>query len=176
MAKEAIVIGIGARPEDADYSQELGMAEEADAEMYEAMAPRGDFTSRGLDPLVKATNKLLPAFDQTPDYPQVEDTNVLPTDFVRVLAMFQAAVEDAIANDVVRPEMRIDLDNVRDDTALMTIAGKLDMLSQDRAFKSFLKEPMEEDELEEGMEEMGEEEMMPEMTMEEEDDFLMGRM
>ena len=172
MAKEMIMIGVGARPEGEPMSDELGMAEEADEEMFEAMAPRGDFTSRGLDPLVRATNKLLPLFDQSGDYPSVEDTEVLPTDFVRILAMFQAAVEDAIDGDVLREEMRIDLDGVIDDTGLMTIAGKLDMLSKDREFKKFLKEPMEE-------EVAGEEEMDMEeepMSDDEMDSLMMERM
>lgn len=169
MEKEMIMIGVGARPEGEPMAQELGMAEDADEQMFEAMAPRGDFTSRGLDPLVRSTNKLLPLFDQTGDYPMVEDTEVLPTDFTRILAMFQAAVEDAIESDVLREEMRIDLDGVINDTALMTLSGKLDMLSSDRDFKKFLQEPMEEDEVV-GEEPMDEEPMsddqMDEMFME----------
>lgn len=171
MEDKMIMIGVGARPQGEPMSEDLGMAEEADAEMFEAMAPRGNFTSRGLDPLVRSTNKLLPLFDQTGDYPSVEDTEVLPTDFVRILAMFQAAVEDAISEDVLREEMRIDLDGVIDDTGLMTIAGKLDMLSKDREFKKFLKEPMEEEVMEE------EEEMEEEaMTDDEMDSLMMERM
>jgi hypothetical protein len=171
MEDKMIMIGVGARPQGEPMSEDLGMAEEADAEMFEAMAPRGNFTSRGLDPLVRSTNKLLPLFDQTGDYPSVEDTEVLPTDFVRILAMFQAAVEDAISEDVLREEMRIDLDGVIDDTGLMTIAGKLDMLSKDREFKKFLKEPMEEEAMEE------EEEMEEEaMTDDEMDSLMMERM
>jgi hypothetical protein len=171
MEDKMIMIGVGARPQGEPMSEDLGMAEEADAEMFEAMAPRGNFTSRGLDPLVRSTNKLLPLFDQTGDYPSVEDTEVLPTDFVRILAMFQAAVEDAISEDVLREEMRIDLDGVIDDTGLMTIAGKLDMLSKDREFKKFLKEPMEE----EAMEEEGEMEEEA-MTDDEMDSLMMERM
>lgn len=166
-----IMIGVGARPQGEPMSEDLGMAEEADAEMFEAMAPRGNFTSRGLDPLVRSTNRMLPLFDQSGDYPNVEDTEVLPTDFVRILAMFQAAVEDAISEDVLREEMRIDLDGVIDDTGLMTIAGKLDMLSKDREFKKFLKEPMEE----EAMEEEGEMEEEA-MTDDEMDSLMMERM
>ena len=174
MAKEMLVIGVGSRPEGEPMGDELEMAEEADAEMFEAMAPEGDFTSRGLDPLVRATNRMLPLFDQTGDYPMVEDTEKLPTDFVRILAMFQAAVEEAIAEDVVNEEMRISLDDVRDDTALMTIAGKLDMLSKDREFKRFLEAPMEEEEA--AAEEMREETGATPMSADEEDEFMMGRM
>ena len=147
------------------------MAEEADQDVFEAMAPRGTFTSRGLDPLVRATNKLLPLFGQTPDYPQVEDTDVLPTDFVRVLAMFQAAIDDAIEEGVLKPEMKISLDGVVDDTALMTIAGKIDMVAQDREFKKFLQEPFEPE-----AEEAPMREEPAEMTEEEEDMIMMERM
>ena len=87
--------------------------------------------------------------------------------------MFKAAVDDAIDQDVVREEMRIDLDGVKDDTALMTIAGKLEMLSKDKDFKKFLAEPIDEEEDEEAMDRDAE---METMSAEDEDDFLMGRM
>lgn len=169
--EKMIVIGIGSRPGGDPIGKELEDAEEADSDMFEAMAPKGDFTSRGLAPLVRATNRLLPLFGQEPNYPSVPDTKVLPTDFTRILAMFKSAVDDAISKEIVDPEMAIMLDGVRDDSALMSMAGKLDMLSRDKEFKRFLKEPMEE---EEGMgQEMGEE---MGMSPEEEDNMMMERM
>ena len=48
MEKEVVMIGVGSRPEGDPMGEELGMAEEADDQMFAAMAPRGDFTSRGL--------------------------------------------------------------------------------------------------------------------------------
>jgi hypothetical protein len=173
MKDKTIMIGIGSRPESDPMGAEVEELEESDQTMFEEMAPRGDFTSRGLDPLVRATNKLLPLFDQTGDYPMVEDTKQLPPDFTRILAMFAGAVGDAIDQDVLNPEMAIQIDNVRDDSALMTIAGKLDMLSKDREFKRFLKEPVEEDEM---AEEMREETGATPMSEEDEDDMMMGRM
>ncbi len=172
MEKDVVMIGVGSRPKGDPMAEELGMAEEADDQMFAAMAPRGDFTARGLGPLVRGTNALLPLFGQSSDYPEVEDTEVLPTDFVRILAMFQQAVEEAVEEDVVRDEMRIDLDDVRDDTALMTIAGKLEMLSKDKEFKRFLQEEVEGEE--EG--EMDRDAEMETMSPEEEDELLMGRM
>jgi len=172
MEKEVVMIGVGSRPEGDPMGEELGMAEEADDQMFAAMAPRGDFTSRGLGPLVRGTNALLPLFGQSADYPEVEDTEVLPTDFVRILAMFQQAVEEAIEEDVIRDEMRIDLDDVRDDTALMTIAGKLEMLSKDKEFKRFLQEEVDGEE--EG--ELDREPEMETMSPEEEDAMMMSRM
>ena len=172
MEKEVVMIGVGSRPEGDPMGEELGMAEEADDQMFAAMAPRGDFTSRGLGPLVRGTNALLPLFGQSADYPEVEDTEVLPTDFVRILAMFQQAVEEAIEEDAIRDEMRIDLDDVRDDTALMTIAGKLEMLAKDKEFKRFLQEEVDGEE--EG--EMDRESEMETMSPEEEDAMMMSRM
>lgn len=172
MDKEVVMIGVGSRPEGDPMGEELGMAEEADDQMFAAMAPRGDFTSRGLGPLVRGTNALLPLFGQSADYPEVEDTEVLPTDFVRILAMFQQAIEEAIGEDAIRDEMRIDLDDVRDDTALMTIAGKLEMLAKDKEFKRFLQEEVDGEE----ESEMDREPEMETMSPEEEDAMMMSRM
>tara|TARA_R100000951_G_scaffold58611_1_gene49270 strand:- start:607 stop:1221 length:615 start_codon:yes stop_codon:yes gene_type:complete len=136
--EKTIMIDIGAPPEY--MADEVMMAEQADEEMFEAMAPKGDFTQRGLSSIVRATNKMLPLFGQTPDYPDVPDTNMLPTDFTRILAMFAAAVEEAIEDDILSPEMAIDLSTVRDDSGLLTVAGKIDMLRQDKDFKRYLAE------------------------------------
>ena len=169
-----VVIGIGSRAPEEPMGSELEQAEETDMALYEEMAPKGNFTSRGLAPLVKAANKLLPLFDQTGDYPPIGDTTTIPTDFTRILAMFKSAVDDAVAKEVLNPEMAIMLDNVRDDSALMSLAGKLDMLSKDRGFKQFLKEPEEtigSDKAEDAMEGEG-----MGMSTEEEDNLLMERM
>ena len=136
--EKTIMIDIGAPP--SYMAEEVMMAEQADEEMFEAMAPKGDFTQRGLASIVRATNKMLPLFGQTPDYPDVPDTNMLPTDFTRILAMFAAAVEEAIEDEILSPEMAIDLSTVRDDSGLLTVAGKIDMLRQDKDFKRYLAE------------------------------------
>jgi len=173
--KPMIMIGIGSRPEGEPLGKEYEEAEESDKEMMMAMAPKGNFTSRGLAPLVRATNKILPLFGQSPDYPMVEDTKQLPEDFTRILAMVAGAVEEAIAAEVLEPEMAILLETIKDDSALMAVAGKLEMLSKMKEFKKFLSEPVEEEESmgqsvgQEGAEEMG-------MSPEEEDALMMGRM
>lgn len=156
-----------------------GMTQEAeymDEQKFMEMAPKGKFTPRALMPLVKETNKLLPLFGQEPNYPALkEELGQLPTDFVRVLSMFQAAVDDAIAADVLAPDMKIDFSAIKDDSGLMLLAGKLNQLQKSMEFKRFLKEPSKEEESmgqsmgEEGAEEMG-------MSPEEEDNMLMSRM
>lgn len=158
---------------------ELAEVESADEAVFSEMAPKGSFTPKGLNSLVKSANKLLPAFGQTPDYPTFSDAlNVLPTDFVRVLAMFKAAVDDAIAEGLLGEEMAIDLATVRDDLTLVSLAGKIDSLARNFAFKKFLKEsPPEESRGTEAGEEagMGEEEK-GKMSEDEMDGLFMSKM
>ena len=169
---EMIVVGEGARPEGDPYMN-LNEAEMADDQVFESMAPRGDFTSRGLAPLVRATNALLPLFGQTPDYPEVEDTDVLPTDFTRILAMFSGAIDEAIQADVIDDEMGFDLSTVRDDSGLMAVAGKIEMVAKSKDFKRFLEEPVDmEEEPQMDMEMAGE----PRMSDEDMDAMFMERM
>lgn len=128
-------------PVSKEMEGDIAEMESMDEEKFAAMAPKGAFTARGLNALVKATNKLLPVFGQTGDYPTFsQDIKVLPTDFVRVLAMFVTAIDDAIKDEIVGPEMAIDMESIKDDTSLTTIAGKLEMLSKLREFKKWLSE------------------------------------
>lgn len=169
--KVEVEIQVGGRdPKSSPVAEDLNKLEMEDEDMYAQMAPRGTFTSRGLDPVVRNTNKLLPLFGQDPSYPKIGDTDVLPSDFVRVLSMFASAVDDAIEAGVLNPEMRIDMEGIMDDAGLMSLSGKIEMLSKDREFKRFLQEEKQEEEpMEEDMAEM---EMTPEM----EDDLMMERM
>lgn len=141
-----VEIQIGGRaPGSSPIAEELNQLELEDEDTYATMAPKGTFTSRGLDPLVKNTNKLLVLFGQDPSYPKIMDTAQLPTDLVRVLAMFVAAVDDAIDEGILNPEMKIDLGQVRDDAGLMSLSGKIEMLARDREFKKFLQEDQKEE-------------------------------
>ena len=169
--KVEVEIQVGGRdPKSSPVAEDLNKLEMEDEDMYAQMAPRGTFTSRGLDPVVRNTNKLLPLFGQDPSYPKIGDTDVLPSDFVRVLSMFASAVDDAIEAGVLNPEMRIDMEGIMDDAGLMSLSGKIEMLAKDREFKRFLQEEKQEEEpMEEDIAEM---EMTPEM----EDDLMMERM
>ena len=105
--------------------------EQADEQLYEAQAPRGSFTKNALNGLVKATNRLLPAFEQSADYPKFEeDIEVFPTDFTRVLSMFAAAVSAAAAEEVVEPELVFAIEDIIDDTSVHQVAGKITSLSK----------------------------------------------
>lgn len=170
-----IEIKIGGPIEGAN-APEVEEVQAEDAKMVGELSPKGNFTGRGLAPLVKSTNKLLPLFGQTGDYPQLaRNLKQLPEDFTRVLLMFKTAVDDAIAEEVVGPEMAINLDAIVDDTTLMALSGKLDMLSRTREFKKFLSEPpKQETNASEAGEDYGMEE--EEMSSENADKLMIGRM
>ena len=119
---------------------EIQGAEQEDESMFGEMAPKGRFTAKALNNLVKATNRLLPLFDQTPDYPSFEsDITEFPTDFVRVLAMFEGAVSGAIEEDIIDEEMDFDMGDITGDENVNMLAGKINRLVNDRSFKKYLK-------------------------------------
>lgn len=129
-------------------------------DVFAQLAPQGPFSAKAMNQLVKATNALLPAFEQEGDYPTFDaDVDVMPTDFVRVIAMFQGAVNAAVDADMIDPEMDFELEQLTDDRSLTLLAGKLSALARSRDFKQFLKEPPMEMEMEVAEEEGGEPEM-----------------
>lgn len=129
-----------------------------DDDIFSQLAPQGDFSVKALNQLVKATNRLLPLFGQEPTYPEFgEDVEVFPTDFVRVLAMFQGAINTAVDAEMIPEDMDFMMEEISDDRDLTLLAGRLNALSDSRDFKLFLKDPPMEEEDDE--EEMGEEQM-----------------
>tara|TARA_R100000329_G_scaffold8516_1_gene9831 strand:- start:147 stop:665 length:519 start_codon:yes stop_codon:yes gene_type:complete len=120
---------------------EIQGAEDEDEMMFEDMAPEGNYTPKALNNLVKATNRLLPLFGQTPDYPTFsEPLTKLPTDFVRVLMMFSGAIDDAVGQDLIDNEMSFELSEITDDAMLNMLAGKINNLVNSKEFKRYLKE------------------------------------
>lgn len=171
-----IKITIGGRDRmgpEAPVNEMLDDLEEGDEALYDKMAPTGDFSKKSLNNLVSATNRLLPAFGQSPDYPTfAEDLTKLPTDFVRVISMFADAVDDAVEEEIVGGEMSLSLDAITDDLSLTAAASKIDALSRSKDFKKFLRQPYSEKE-EEKTGSMMEEKVMDEETM---DSLMMDRM
>jgi len=145
-------------------------AQDEDMDFAE-MAPKGRFSAKALNNLVKATNRLLPMFDQTPDYPSFDaDVSEFPTDFVRVLAMFQGATDDAIEQGVVDDEYGFDFDEITGDANIQVLAGKINKLAGDKGFKRYLQSmPSDEPEGEEMAVADADMEESPEGPMEEED-------
>jgi hypothetical protein len=147
---------------------EIETAEGEDEAQYAEMSPTGNYSKKALNNLVKATNGLLPLFEQTPDYPTFAQdiSGELPTDFVRVLAMFQGAISSAVANDAIDPEFDFTLEELVDDNSLQLVAGKLQSVAKNRDFRNFLKEPPEEGIVEEEVEMTEEGQMETPMTAE----------
>lgn len=137
-----------------DLAPEIAEASRTDEEMYSTLAPVGKFSSRALNILVQATNKLLPLFGQDPNYPVIStDLKVLPTDFVRILSMFVSASTDASSDERITPDLVVSLDGIKDDSGLIALASKINLLAKSKDFKNFLKEPMNIEKKEEIVEE-----------------------
>lgn len=137
------------QPEDMEIM--ISESEANDEAVFAQIAPTGDFSVKALNNLVKATNRLLPLFGQEPTYPEFgEDVEVFPTDFVRVLAMFQGAVNTAVDAEMIPEDMDFLMEEIADDGDLTMLAGRLNSLSGAKDFKAFLKNPpleeMEDDE------------------------------
>jgi len=159
-----------------DFDQEIAAAEQDDEMAFEEMAPTGNFSAKSLNNLVKATNRLLPKFGQTPDYPMFEgEITEFPTDFVRVLAMFQGATDDAVEKGIVDDEFGFDFEDITSDANLMILAGKINKLASDKQYDRYLKsQPTEEPE--EGEEMVDEDAPTQDMPPEDVDALFMERM
>jgi len=152
MAKE-IMIAVDAQDEQASVEQEapgfgpqVEEAEQLDKELFAEVSPKGRFSSKALNPLVKATNSLLPAFGQEANYPEFDSGTyeVWPEDFVRIFSMFSAASRDAATEDVIKSELVIDFADATSDNDLQMLAGKVQGLAKSKDFKKWLKEPKDE--------------------------------
>ena len=155
---------------------EIGAAEQDEEMAFAEMAPKGRFSAKALNNLVKATNRLLPKFGQTPDYPSFEgDITEFPTDFVRVLAMFQGATDDAVEQGIVDDEFAFEFEDISSDGNLMILAGKINKLASDKQYDRYLKSQPTDEPIE--GEEMVEDEITTEdMPPEEVDALFMERM
>ena len=99
-----------------------------------------EFEVNELNQLVDALNLLLPSF-KMPDYPEfTEDLDgPLPAEFVRQLQM----VADAAA-DAGMERLSFDVADIQESEDLEDIAAKLDVLSKNEAFITFLRSERKE--------------------------------
>lgn len=162
----------------AEAMNRQGDIEETEDEIYSSQSPKGRFTAKGANALVDATNKLLPMFGVSDKYDRFSgNMTELPTDFIRLISMFKAAIDDAIAEGILPEDASIDLTIVTDDSGLQGLAGRIGMAAKSGAFKRFLgKKTMKR-----GGEEMAEEGEYSEDEGEEEkpmseDELFMSRM
>lgn len=180
MKKISITVEPTGAPEGSPVKGMAAPAAEADESVMQTAAPTGNYSPKGLNALVKASNSLLPLFGQNPNYPMFNGPlKQLPTDFVRVLSMFKSAIDDAISEDELAAEMAFEFEGLTDDNALQLLAGKLSKLALDKAFKKWLASPpSNETEGSEYGEEAGmpEDENMPQGGNEAIDNMFMSRM
>jgi hypothetical protein len=117
-------------------------------DMVEAEAPRGPFGVRAMNALVDSHNKVLRVMGAPEKYPRFKGESVdeFPARFVRELAMVADAAETAGA------ALDMELASIESDRDVMLLAGKLEALAKDDAFKEAMAQEIEEDEAEEGPE------------------------
>ena len=152
---------MGMVPSDAkmELEKEVAGVEMEEEGLFAEMAPKGQFSKGAINSLVSAHNAVTKLFD-LPAYATFEsDVTEFPSNFVRELSMIAAAVSDAIAADVLTPEMEISLEGIKSDRELAPLAGRLQMISKSKDFKKFLAEPKEEEAEAPEASEMPEEEM-----------------
>jgi len=143
-------------PEEMEFKLRLGEAEQAETDNYATTAPVGEFSAPALNSLTNAVNALQPLFGDAEsgffveDYPVFDvDQTSLPGEFMRLLSAVKQAVDDAVEDDVLDPELQFSLDALQSDSDLAQLSGRFTMLAKDKGFKRWMKEapaPTEEQE------------------------------
>jgi hypothetical protein len=67
--------------------------------------------------------------------------------------MFVSASTDASSDERITPDLVVSLDGIKDDSGLIALASKINLLAKSKDFKNFLKEPMNIEKKEEIVEE-----------------------
>jgi hypothetical protein len=112
-------------------------------QLASSMAPTAVkmFSKRALNALVKSFNALAPVYGLMETYPEfTADAKTLPNDFVKYLIMVGQSTRDAVAQDIIDPELIVSLDGIKDDKGILRMSAQLDGLRKDRGFKAFLTE------------------------------------
>ncbi len=158
-----------------DFAQTAGAADAAADDMFAEMSPQGNFTTKGLNALVKSINRIHDIFEIEEDYPEFSaDATELPQEFMREITMVKAAADDAIAAGKVDEDKAVTLDGIADDTDLMMLAGSVNSLATDKGFKAFLKEAPPEGEAMETVE--AEPPSLPQASEEDTDKLFLDRL
>lgn len=147
--------------EESPFETEVAEAKASDSALFIEASPKGKFSSKALNTLVEATNKLLPLFGQEGNYPRFDagTYEVWPEDFVRIISMFSEASKDAVSDDIFPNELIIDFSNARSDADVQLMAGKISAMAKSIPFKKWLKEVPEKKEAEPASKEVPDGEM-----------------
>ena len=109
--------------------------DELNAESMMNMGPSGAFEMNELNEVVDALNMVLPFFG-APSYPEFSEDidGDFPVEFTQQLMMVASAADDAGLE-----RLSFDVSQVEDSEDLEDIAAKLDVLSKNQSFKTFLR-------------------------------------
>lgn len=123
-----------------EVQKRQGEVEEKEDMLYEKASPKGKFSDKSLNALVQATNRLTPLFGIKDTYPSFDKgmQTELPSEFVRLLSMFKAAISDAIDQGILPEDAMIDLAVITDDNGIQALAGRIGMAAKSGGFKRFL--------------------------------------
>lgn len=138
-----------------EVQKRQGEVEDKEDTLYAQASPKGKFSGKALNALVQATNRLTPLFGIKDTYPSFSGATVteLPSEFIRLLSMFKAAVSDAVDQGILPEDAMIDLSVITDDNGIQALAGRIGMAAKSGGFKRFLNQktagpkggPMEEE-------------------------------
>lgn len=123
-----------------EVQKRQGEVEDKEDTLYAQASPKGKFSDKSLNALVQATNRLTPLFGIKDTYPSFEKgmQTELPSEFVRLLSMFKAAISDAIDQGILPEDAMIDLSVITDDNGIQALAGRIGMAAKSGGFKRFL--------------------------------------
>ena len=123
-----------------EVQKRQGEVEGKEDMLYAQASPKGKFSDKSLNALVQATNRLTPLFGIKDTYPSFEKgmQTELPSEFVRLLSMFKAAISDAIDQGILPEDAMIDLSVITDDNGIQALAGRIGMAAKSGGFKRFL--------------------------------------
>ena len=134
-------------PQLKEVSVSISEVENEEEGLLSDMAPKGEWSVEAMNIFLDSLNKVaalfsLPAFDKVK-----EVVTVIPTPIVKALIMIQDAVADAVAQEVVSPDLAFDVSALTNDSNLGLLGGKLDLLAKDRELRRFLKEESSKEEV-----------------------------
>ena len=172
----------GAMSAERELDNLIGQAEAQDAQFMEAISLEGSFTDKGMRALVSALEAGLSELGMSGDEAKIGeallDDGSVSEDLNRALMMVVSPINDAVEAGILDAALSIDLDGIDEDRELTMAASRIRMAFQDREFKRWLSEQVDEPVEEEVV---GEESTTSDvdggdMTDDQVDEFFMSRM
>lgn len=141
------------------------VGQEQDKELV-ASAPRGKFTKSALGRFVGTLNKALDFFG-APEKIEApaEDMTEFDAKMTSAILMLSAAVNDAVKEAVLDPELTIDPSVIQTDADLRAVAAQLETAMREKNFKRWLMEEGPKAKSESEGEDTSGEHMMPDGSM-----------